>query len=142
MFLFASDTNISTLGSGFSSTDTDLDYLDNRLSANHLALNLNKTVQPTPGCRTTRILELAGVPMKREHSCNYLDFYIESKLSFQHTIKILCTKRQYVSRDHLISYYKSIIKPVLQNENLVYGYYSYKTFQPNFIIQKLFFESP
>ena len=53
VFLFADDTNISSLGCNFSKIYLDINNLDDWLSVNKLAFNINRTFQLVSSIKKT-----------------------------------------------------------------------------------------
>ena len=75
VFLFADDTNISSLGSNFSKIYLGIDNLDDWFSVNKLAFNINRTFQLVSSINKNRacpIFEIVGVALKRAPNCKYL----------------------------------------------------------------------
>ena len=143
ILLFADDTYIEAVGCSVENIKSDLDSINFWLESNKLVLNLSKTVQLNFKKAPANLsFQLNKTDIKVEHYCNYLGVKLHNKFSFRaHTdhVQIKLSKQcGILAKLRTISYYNSIVTPIIQYGALVYGCCTYSALLPIYLLQKNF----
>ena len=147
---FADDTSILATGShSIMDINTDLDNIRNWLLDNKLHLNIEKcqTLFHKIDNSTSQVISIGEEHVPESSFVKYLGIILDKKLTFVEHIRqvvkrvsklggILTRVRYFVSRQHLIRFYNSYIKPVIQYGILVYGCTSVNALKPLITAQK------
>ena len=123
--------------------------------SNKLASNLKKTVQEnllTKGSRCSDEFTMEEKLVLCQPFCRYLGVFVDFKLSFITHINfvlerlgkqagIISRLRHCVLRQHLVKFFKTNIKPIIQYGGLIYGCCSYSSLIAYFENSKKNFET-
>ena len=150
VYLFADDTNITSVCSSSASFQNILSSICNRFLSHKLSINIDKSSLVTFNRKTnasTLQVAINEALLNANENCKYLRVLVDGNLKFCEHVRYIRFKlarhsgvipkmRHYVPCNVLLKYYFCNVKPIVQNGILAYGCLSFTVLEPVLAMQK------
>ena len=150
VYLFADDTNITSVCSSSASFQNDLSSICDWFLSNKLSVNVDKSSLVNFNRKrraSTLQVEINKSLLNTNDFCKYLGILVDGNHKFCEHVRyirfklarhsgVISKMRHYVPRSILLKYYFCNVKPIVQYGILVYGCTSFTVLEPILVMQR------